>query len=99
MAQGGAKRFPPCAVLATAAAGEKDRNPGPADGSLYTAVVGSIGVPDIYTNALQDYILYRAYTKDTEYAGNAARAQAHYQAFVNALTVEANATAVASPKG
>jgi len=71
----------------------------PADGALYTAVTGNIGVPDIFANALADYILYRAYTKDTEYAGNAARATAHYQAFTNALTVEANATAVTSPKG
>lgn len=71
----------------------------PADGSTYAAVSGNIGIPDIYANALVDYVLYRAYTKDTEYAGNAARATAHYQAFTNALTVEANATAVASPKG
>lgn len=71
----------------------------PADGSTYSNVTGNIGVPDIYANALIDYVLYRAYTKDTEYSGNASRAQAHYQAFVNALTVEANATAVASPKG
>lgn len=71
----------------------------PADGSTYANVSGNIGVPDIYANALVDYVLYRAYTKDTEYAGNASRATAHYQAFTNALTVEANATAVASPKG
>lgn len=71
----------------------------PADGSTYAAVTGNIGVPDIFANALTDYVLYRAYTKDTEYSGNAARATAHYQAFTNALTVEANATAVASPKG
>lgn len=71
----------------------------PADGATFSAVSGNIGVPDIYANALVDYVLYRAYTKDTEYAGNAARATAHYQAFTNALTVEANATAVASPKG
>lgn len=70
----------------------------PADGSTYVAVTGNISLPDIYGNVLIDYILYRAYTKDSEYAGNAQRATAHYQAFQNALTVEANATAVASPK-
>lgn len=69
----------------------------PADGSLYTAVVGSIALPDTYTNALQDYILYRAYTKDSEYAGNAARAQAHYAAFANALGVEIKATVAVGP--
>lgn len=64
----------------------------PADGALYTAVSGNISVPDIYGNVLQDYILYRAYTKDSEYAGNAARAQAHYSAFANALGIEIKAT-------
>ena len=69
----------------------------PGDGSLHTAVTGNIGVPDIYTNALQDYILYRAYTKDSEYAGNTARAQAHYAAFANALGVEIKATVSVGP--
>lgn len=64
----------------------------PADGALYTAVTGNISVPDIYGNVIQDYILYRAYSKDSEYAGNAARAQAHYGAFANALGVEMKAT-------
>ena len=64
----------------------------PADGSLYTAVTGNISMPDIYGNVLQDYVLYRAYTKDSEYAGNASRAQAHYAAFANALGLEIKAT-------
>jgi len=64
----------------------------PADGALYTAVTGNIGLPDIYGNVLQDYVLYRAYSKDSEYAGNAARAQAHYGAFANALGIELKAT-------
>lgn len=95
--------YPPAAASGAAVymiyAGYPQAITEPAEGSTYTAVTGNIGVPDIYANALLDYVLYRAYTKDTEYAGNAARATAHYQAFVNALTVEANATAVASPKG
>lgn len=69
----------------------------PADASLYTAVTGNISLPDIHANALQDYILYRAYTKDSEYAGNAARAQAHYAAFANALGVEIKATVAVGP--
>lgn len=69
----------------------------PPGGSAYTAVTGDISVPDIYANALQDYILYRAYMKDSEYAGNAQRAQAHYAAFANALGVEAKATVAVSP--
>lgn len=69
----------------------------PADGVLYTAVTGNVSVPDIYGNTLQDYILYRAYSKDSEYAGNAARAQAHYGAFANALGIEIKATVAVAP--
>ena len=69
----------------------------PADGSLYTAVTGNISLPDIYGNVLQDYILYRAYTKDSEYAGNGQRAQAHYAAFANALGIEIKATVAVAP--
>ena len=69
----------------------------PADGSLYTAVTGNISLPDIYGNVLQDYILYRAYSKDSEYAGNGNRAQAHYAAFANALGIEIKATVAVAP--
>lgn len=69
----------------------------PADGSLYTAVSGNISLPDIYGNVLNDYILYRAYTKDSEYAGNAGRAQAHYAAFANALGIELKGTVGVAP--
>jgi len=48
---------------------------------------GTINVDDIYANALVDYMLYRAYSKDAEYAGNAQRAVAHYTAFSNSLGV------------
>lgn len=70
----------------------------PADGATYTGVTGNISLPDIYGNVLADYILYRAYTKDSEYAGNAQRAQAHYAAFQAALTTEMNGTAGVAPK-
>ncbi len=69
----------------------------PADGSLYSAVTGNISLPDIYGNVLQDYILYRAYSKDSEYAGNGPRAQAHYAAFANALGIEIKATVAVAP--
>lgn len=46
-----------------------------------------IGVADIYANALTDYVLYRAYSKDAEYAQNAQLAVAYYSAFANALGV------------
>ena len=70
----------------------------PADGAVYSAVTGNISLPDIYGNVLADYILYRAYTKDSEYAGNAQRAQAHYGAFQSALTTEMAGTTGVAPK-
>jgi hypothetical protein len=69
----------------------------PADGALYTAVSGNISLPDIYGNVLLDYMLYRAYTKDSTYAGNASRAQVHYAAFANALGIEIRATVSVAP--
>ena len=69
----------------------------PASGALYGAVTGNISVPDIYGNALQDYVLFRAYAKDSEYAGNAARAQNHYTVFANSLGIEVKATLSVAP--
>lgn len=69
----------------------------PAEGSTFAAVTGAVSLPDIYGNVLQDYVLYRAYSKDSEYAGNAARAQAHYAAFANALGIEIKATVAVAP--
>ena len=63
----------------------------------YTAVSGNIDLLDIHGNALLDYILYRAYSKDSEYAGNAQRAVNHYTAFMNALGVEIKATLAVAP--
>lgn len=69
----------------------------PADGATWTAVTGNISVPDIHANALQDYMLYRAYTKDSEYAGNVGRAQAHFTAFAQSLGLELKATINVQP--
>jgi hypothetical protein len=69
----------------------------PVDGATYVAVTGNLSVPDIYGNALQDYILYRAYAKDSEYAGNVNRAQAHYAAFANAMGIEIKAAIAVAP--
>jgi hypothetical protein len=69
----------------------------PADGSDYTDVTGNLDVPDMYGNVIIDYILYRAYTKDSEYAGNAQRAVSHYQAFANALGIEVQGTTGVAP--
>jgi hypothetical protein len=52
---------------------------------------------DIYTGAIVDYICYRAFSKDSEYAGNAQRAQAHYQQFMNALGLGNKVNQITSP--
>jgi hypothetical protein len=40
-----------------------------------------IPIDDNYVNPLVDFILYRAYSKDADYAANAQRAMGHLQAF------------------
>ena len=70
----------------------------PVDGSLYTAVVGNVSLPDVYANVLRDLILYRAYSKDAEFAGNATRAAGHYAAAVASLGDEIKATLAVQPQ-
>ena len=41
----------------------------------------NLDIPDIYANAVMNYVLYMAYMKDAEYAGNSQRAANHYQLF------------------
>ncbi len=43
---------------------------------------------DIYESALVDYVLYRAYSKDSQHTANANRSQWHYEAFKAALGVK-----------
>ena len=69
----------------------------PATGLDYTAVTGTINVPDIFGNAVLDFILYKAYSKDSDYAGNAQRAAAHYGAFTASLSAERLATVGVGP--
>lgn len=69
----------------------------PGASTTYTSVTGNVDLPDIYANALVDYVLYRAYSKDSEQAGNAQRAAAHYAAFGNALNIEVQGTTGVAP--
>ena len=50
-----------------------------------STVSDTIDIDDIYVNALLNFVLYRSYLKDAEYAGNQQRAGTHYQVFVNSL--------------
>lgn len=44
-----------------------------------------IGISDLFQSALLDYVLYRAYSKDSEYTRNDAKAASYYQQFVSLL--------------
>lgn len=63
-----------------------------------TSASATIKLDDSYANAMLDYILYRAYTKDAEYAANAQRAAAHYQALTAALGIKTQADTGNDPK-
>jgi hypothetical protein len=51
-----------------------------------SATSSTIYIDDIYGNALVDYVLFRCYMKDSEFAGNAQRASQHYQLFLNSVS-------------
>jgi hypothetical protein len=70
----------------------------PGSTALYTAVTGNISVADIYVNALVNYILYRAYSKDSENTQNAALAASFYQLYQSLLGVELSGTTGVAPK-
>lgn len=56
-----------------------------------------ISVDDVYANAILDYVLYRSYQKDSEYAGNSQRALMHYQGFTNSLGIKTQADIAVTP--
>jgi hypothetical protein len=58
---------------------------------------GNLDIPDIFANAVADYVLFRAYTKDAEYAGNATRAGLHYNLFINSVTGKGQIDAITTP--
>lgn len=54
------------------------------------AVAGNAALPinEIYANAVINYILFRALSKDAEYAANPQQAAAYYQLFFNEMGVD-----------
>ena len=56
-----------------------------------------ISIDDVYANCLLDYVLYRSYQKDSEFAGNPQRAMMHYQSFANALGIKTQADSALTP--
>jgi hypothetical protein len=70
----------------------------PADGALYTAVVGNLSLPDIYADDVLNLTMYRAYSKDSEYAGNEQRAESYLNMVTASLGAEIAATVAVAPK-
>ena len=56
-----------------------------------------ISVDDVFANALQEYILYKAWTKDAEHAGNQNRANSHFNQFRVAIGEKTQADAMMAP--
>jgi len=61
------------------------------------ALAGNLSIPDIFANAVMNYVLYMAYMKDAEYAGNAQRASSHFQLFTTSVTGKAQIDALTNP--
>lgn len=61
-------------------------------------LVGNIALNDIYVGAIVDYIVYRAFSKDAEYAQNSQRAENHYAKFMNSLGVKAGVEGTEGPR-
>lgn len=51
------------------------------------AVDEPLGVRDVLLNAMVDYVLYRAFSKDADFSGNGERAASHYAMFASAIGV------------
>jgi hypothetical protein len=58
--------------------------------SNFTSDTQVISIDDIYANAIMDYMMYRSYQKDSEFA-NLNRAGLFFQAFGNALGIKTQA--------
>ena len=62
-----------------------------------SAATDVIQVDDIFANALINFVLYRAYLKDAEFAGNLQRASNHYQLFFQSLNFSKATTLSEAP--
>lgn len=61
------------------------------------ALNDNLDVPDVFANAIMNYVLYMAYMKDAEYAGNSQRAANHYQLFTTSVTGKGQIDAMTTP--
>lgn len=69
----------------------------PAEFTTTAAIVGDLALSDLFANAIRNYCMFRAYSKQTEFTANPNLAIAFYQAYANDLGIEAKGTAMVSP--
>lgn len=58
----------------------------------------TLGLDDTYANAILDFILFRAYSKDVTYAGSPQNAMAAYQSYANSLGIKAQMDKAITPQ-
>lgn len=58
---------------------------------------GNIGLPDIYANAILDYILFRAFSKESDHSAQQARSEQHYKLFLTSITGKAQGDVASTP--
>lgn len=69
----------------------------PADIELADIATTELTQEGVYTNALVDYVCYRAFAKDAEYAGNDQRAASYYGQFAALLRMGTRTTMAVTP--
>lgn len=57
----------------------------------------NLSIPDIFANAVMNYVLYMAYMKDAEFAGNTQRGASHFQLFTASVTGKGQVDAITNP--
>jgi hypothetical protein len=62
----------------------------PGEGTTWLDIEGTLTVETVFDTAIVDYILARAFSKDSEYGGNGQRAAAHFSNYQQALGYESD---------
>lgn len=63
----------------------------------FSSTSSTLDIDDTFANAVVDFVLFKSYLKDSEYAGNVQRSSQHYQLFVNSLSSGTQAQNLINP--
>lgn len=66
--------------------------------ATFADVTGDVPISEAFSNALIDWVMYRAYLKDGQHPANATRALTHLNAYRTALGLEVQTTATVRPR-